>query len=500
MALTKRNYVNNETVITAENMNEIQDEVIRIGEAVDSGDLKGKDGVSPTLTVESNDPGSRRLTFKTATEEVSFVVEDGRDGLDGTTQQTPLFANSVAGCTDTSKVYVLPDGYIYGYIRTVSERPAITIEAQTGGYWGYSEVTDKFQWAAASGWNAKLSNRIPVTPGDQLSYQGKMQYSGNKSYVWFNSGGVEIASDTISSESAPTTLTAPANAAYLQCASFSNSGTAVLEIKWIVCQAADDSTYEWASTGHAFVPANYENRIVALEASVGENISVLKGKKIVYDGDSICESRTGSAANNGGGYAKLIAARTGCSYVNQAVGGARLTTAANGAAYHSVVDNLANLPTDGDLYCFEGGINDYWTPKALGSFSKTDFTGTLDTNTICGALETIFRYALNNFVGKPICFVIVHKIQSTAYAKNTSGNTFEEYRDAMVGICNKYSIPYYDAFSESGLNGWNAAQNNAYLTANTDGTGDGIHPNEEGYKRYYVPQLIQLFERIMPID
>ena len=29
---------------------------------------------------------------------------------------TPLFANSTADCTDTTKVYVLPDGYIYGYI------------------------------------------------------------------------------------------------------------------------------------------------------------------------------------------------------------------------------------------------------------------------------------------------------------------------------------------------------------------------------------------------
>ena len=68
----------------------------------------------------------------------------------------------------------------------------------------------------------------------------------------------------------------------------------------------------------------------------------------------------------------------------------------------------------------------------------------------------------------------------------------------MVGICEKYSIPYYDAFSKSGLNGFNTVQNNAFLTSNTDGTPDGCHPNEEGYKRFYVPQLISLFESIMP--
>ena len=68
----------------------------------------------------------------------------------------------------------------------------------------------------------------------------------------------------------------------------------------------------------------------------------------------------------------------------------------------------------------------------------------------------------------------------------------------MVGICNKYSIPYYDAFLESGLNGWNDYQNNTFLTGNADGTPDGCHPNEKSYKRHYVPQLISLFEKIIP--
>lgn len=222
--------------------------------------------------------------------------------------------------------------------------------------------------------------------------------------------------------------------------------------------------------------------------------SPLTGKKIVYDGDSIAESRS----NNGGGYAKLIADCVGCVYENQAVGGARLTSRPTDKDYHSVVDNLPNLPADGDLYCFEGGINDFWTPKELGTFDKKDFTGDVDTNTVCGALEKIFRYAINTFVGKPICFLITHKIQTTAYKSNPNGDTFEDYRNAMVGICEKYSVPYYDAFSESGLNGWNDAQNNAYLTANTNNAADGCHPNKEGYEKYYVPQLIDLFEKIMP--
>jgi hypothetical protein len=113
-------------------------------------------------------------------------------------------------------------------------------------------------------------------------------------------------------------------------------------------------------------------------------------------------------------------------------------------------------------------------------------------------MEKIFRHCLSVLIGRPVCFVISHKCNNTQSA-NSTGKTFKDYRNAMIQVCEKYSIPYYDAFTKSGLNGWNEAQSNAYLTAGVNGTGDGTHPNEQGYKRYYVPQLISLFESMMPI-
>lgn len=253
----------------------------------------------------------------------------------------------------------------------------------------------------------------------------------------------------------------------------------------------------------------------------GTMTSVLKDKKIVYDGDSICEERYEGQAANGGAYAKIIADLTGGTYENQAVGGGTLASQVNrpdtswGGKNHSVVDNLDNLPIDGDLYCFEGGINDYWQNIELGDFDPDDYDSELDIDTVCGALEYIFRYAIEVFEGKPICFVITHKISEyntstgvrTGYTftrKNsaTIPYTFAECYEKLVGICEKYAIPYYDAYNESGLNSWNEIHNNTYLTAGGNCTptqGDGCHPNEEAYKRYYVPQLIALFEKIMPV-
>ena len=231
--------------------------------------------------------------------------------------------------------------------------------------------------------------------------------------------------------------------------------------------------------------------------------SILNSKLIAYNGDSICESRVEQGtASNGGAYAKLIADYVGGTYENRAVSGGILASAvpsgSNPARF--VVSDVTNMSNSADLICFEGGYNDYARNVPLGTVTEeSDLTGTLDTTTICGALESIFRQAIVKWTGKPICFVIVHKVQNSYYTANTAGYTFKDVHDKIVDICNKYSIPYYDACLHSGLNGHDSTLSTAYLNSNDTGNADGTHPNEAGYRRYYVPQLIDLFESIFPV-
>lgn len=413
-------------------------------------------------------------------------------------ESMPEFVDSIGECVDTTKEYVLPDGYIYRYMKEI---PTITYETHDELKWEGWGGLEQSEWILT-----KNTNIIPVVEGDQFIYTGNGAWS--VSVFWLKTSSISyeniVSTETYGEPSAPqtVTVTAPKEAKYVLFASWEyDDKETILE----VIPLNISSEYSWQNTGITYSDtSNYEERISFIEQemeTLKKDIvnNVLQGKKIVYDGDSIAESRLGNVANNGGGYAKLIADITHGTYVNQAVGGGYLRST-NEQGIHSIVDNLQNLPTDGDLYCFEGGINDYWTNATLGTYSLNDFTGSVDKTTVCGALETIFRYAITNFVGKPICFVITHKVQETAYIENTNGDTFKDYRDSMVAICEKYSIPYYDAFSESGLNGWNSVQSNLYMTANISGVGDGTHPNELGYKYYYVPQLIALFKKILPID
>jgi len=230
------------------------------------------------------------------------------------------------------------------------------------------------------------------------------------------------------------------------------------------------------------------------EASGGSRLS---GKLIAYNGDSICESRFSGFASNGGGYPYLISQIVGGTYENKAVSGGTLAVSSAG---HHVCETISTMASNADLVCLEGGVNDYWLDVPLGDFSESDFTGEIDNTTVCGALESIFRQAIDKWVGVPIVFVIVHKITTTAWTTNGAGYTFAQEREKLIGICKKYSIAYVDMWAEGGLNAYMSSLNNAYLNGGGNTHPDGCHPDVNGYKKYYVSRLIDMFERVLPYD
>ena len=151
-----------------------------------------------------------------------------------------------------------------------------------------------------------------------------------------------------------------------------------------------------------------------------------------------------------------------------------------------------------DIVCFEGGINDYWGKRTLGTMTPmSDWTGELDESTLIGALESIFRKSLNKWKGVPICMIFTHPILNTRWNTGYSGgHTMEQQTEALKEVCKKYSIPFVDLMNESG--GFNC--NLDYISAKYTTNSDGCHPNEVGYKRYYVPQIIKMLEKLIAIN
>ncbi len=467
---------------------------------VDADDIN--DIARAVIELEKNKPadGTPGATFIPSVSEEGVISWTNDGGLPNPTPinikgETPI--KGVDYFTEADKEEFLQDMGVFEEI----EKTYITNNICDGVYeWGSLNSTGEEGYLTPENSGFRTTNFLPVEGGRKISWNADVstlggvkqiyrvcEYDANKEFVsatklvagcvnkWDTSKGVVLNADT----------------KYIRFYIYNGTNPVNLDDVQINLFYVENIDEFWSISGDEF---KYVPHIVI--ENVGNFIPLekvqtpLTGKKIVYDGDSICIGTYG-----GGGYAKIIANKVNGTYENQAVGGARLQTGEGSTdVFHSIVDNLENLPNDGDLYCFEGGVNDVWNSVQLGTCDPSDYSGEVDKTTICGALETIFRYAINNFVGKPICFVISHKVSNISY------ENYKNYHDSVITVCNKYSIPYYDAYNESGLNGWNKAQNDAFLTGNASGTPDGCHPNEEGYKKYYVPQIISMFESIMPIE
>lgn len=136
----------------------------------------GKDGTSVTVksvSESAEDGGSNVVTFsdgKTVTIKNGTKGEKGAQGATGPKGDTgasvvPEFANSTNECADTSKLYVLPDGYIYAYMTKTTT------------------VTS--------------TNQIPrAENADGTEYVGTNGEDGYKTGCKINSSGVEAAAST----------------------------------------------------------------------------------------------------------------------------------------------------------------------------------------------------------------------------------------------------------------------------------------------------------------
>jgi hypothetical protein len=387
-------------------------------------------------------------------------------------------------------LYVLPDGYIYGYIKIVPPFPEITIKSKTDGYFNYDPNNDVFQEISTEEWDGKLTNKIPVTAGDILTYKGKILYGTNRSVVWYDANNREVASEKIDSEKEPIEITAPEGAVYLVCNSHS-MGEVILEVKWVKCQAVVP-VYQWASTGHAFVPTDYEDRIIALEKNMTSNSGgVLFGKKYVACGDSFTAgdfaSKTEETWSNTYGvyktYPYWIASRNNMSLVNEAKGGSDFTNI-SGATNAFSVNRYKTIPTDADYITLMFGLNE---------------TGIGDDNTLIGTKED----TTNTTLWGAYNVVFEHLLTSIPYAKIgvilADAWMSENYANAVKEICKYWGIPCLDLKGENvpmGIGGQYTATSSkakALRNAAFQISSDNSHPNVKAHE--YRSTIIENFLR-----
>lgn len=228
----------------------------------------------------------------------------------------------------------------------------------------------------------------------------------------------------------------------------------------------------------------YVNNVYTLNALLYKKVGSkpinerLDGKTVLFFGDSICfganDDDNNKKVTRGGAWCSRIALSNPNSLcVNYGQSGS--TIALRSSYSNSVLEELAiakeKYPS-ADYIIIEGGVNDAYNPSVISLGTITiGYNDTYDNNTFCGALESCFKYAQENYPNAKIGFICSHKVPSAMQGEYDFNTIIEKAKK----ICEKWSIPYLDLFNQSGFN--------YFLDSHVTefSAGDGLHPNGKGY-------------------
>ena len=448
MAYTKTNWQTDDT-ITADLLNKMEK---GIEDAHNSGGGSGADGFSPVVTVTDITGGHRvAITDKTGTK--TFDVMDGAAGATG-----PAGATGATGATGPAGA----DGF----------SPTVTVTNITGGH--RIAITD-----------ATGTKTFDVMDGSDSGGGSGGGDSGETTYVNV------IPEQTFTPTADYTAVTASEilidGETYRYTVNgVESTGKATLIDGSIILGSYTDYS---SGTSGAFECLNntvyYDtklrteitlkvDKVVESGGGSSESTNPLKGKIAAFTGDSLCYG-----AGYTGGYAKIIGEDNGMTVQNIGVSEG---TVVKYQDYFCISESIPNLREDADYVILEGGGNDAWYGEQvipLGTMTS-GYDDTLDTTTFAGAFESMIKAAINRFAGKKIGYVFPHK-----GVPNFSSTISGGYYHMIIDILEKWGIPYFDNNILCPPLGYVDALKNTYTV------GDGIHPNELGYRTYYAPQIAE---------
>ncbi|HAE24334.1 MAG TPA: hypothetical protein DCG33_03245 [Prevotellaceae bacterium] len=212
----------------------------------------------------------------------------------------------------------------------------------------------------------------------------------------------------------------------------------------------------------------------------------LFGKKVVFDGDSICAGLGSAMGNYGNGWAGRIGVNNEMEYYNVGVSGACITAETyfnndTSRPRHWIsryIDTIHENYPDADYIIGEGGTNDadnfYNDPAKLGTFDEADFTGPFEDTTFYGAMDSWCKKALTYFPKAKIGFIVAQKmgLGFTGYTKNRY-----DYFTYAEKVCKKWGIPV--------INLWDSGQLRPDVESNYNPTYNTIQTaTEHGYSYY----------------
>ena len=238
-------------------------------------------------------------------------------------QQAPLFATTIDECVDTTKVYVLPDGNIYGYVSTRTEggeklfKDWLPLGIDSDGSI-FNGIGYKVGWRVNTSGALQedtsgcvVTGFIPCKSGDIIRISG-MTFNVNNNYAIsyksdFTKYGNPIYRTAFKDEGnglySIDTSSFPTTTAYVRISVGSFSADAVIAINEEIVYSEPTTTYKWTDTGHPFIAIMEDGAVVnvATQTDISEHNSSLNAHsdiRAMFDDLPDVLQTTGSSTSN----------------------------------------------------------------------------------------------------------------------------------------------------------------------------------------------------------
>lgn len=206
----------------------------------------------------------------------------------------------------------------------------------------------------------------------------------------------------------------------------------------------------------------------------GDTVNPYKGKTIVAFGDSII---AGWGWKEGTGIVQPLKEKyPDGTWINNAESGANIAIS-NNPAHTPIISQIRSYTGQPDAIIFDGGVNDLNNNIAMGNISDS-YDSNYDTTTICGAMESALQYVMDTFPLAVKLYIIPHSFSKNNYVDSVHEKTIE--------ICKKWNMPYLDMRKCAQIAMTSKNKSKYTRNANT-GVGDGVHPTETWYRKFYAP-------------
>ena len=265
----------------------------------------------------------------------------------------------------------------------------------------------------------------------------------------------------------------------------------------------DVKEYVFTADRTGYLVINYRHdytHTITIESNKVKQVELsnpLANKFVVWCGDSLMRGNTFNDLMSG--WAGRCASKLSFHFKNYGVGGSTICNNVTGGSTPTIYTQIETAHSeypDADYIIFDGGCNDAdligsilgdTIPEQFGSFSETDWGGSYDTDTFCGAMETICMHLSQYWLGKHVGFIVPHK-QGVTNDYRATANNYRAYYEAAINICKKWGIPVLNLWDGCYLNpkhNWMCDTNNTMTNEDKYAAGflyaDRQHLTSEGY-------------------